>query len=101
MKGPRRRRDDRPLDAIASEDAHALYVDALAAGDVRESERRGDSTAYAVCKVENGIGDSGWVVLSATGHSWEGIEVSASMVFDTEDEAVAHASDRFQPKRKR
>ena len=53
MRGPRRRRDDRSLDAIASEDAHALYVDALAAGDVRESERRGDSTAYAVRKVEN------------------------------------------------
>ncbi len=74
--------DARPLEQIARVDVESLYERALDSGAVRSFEEDEDAPAYAICPIENGVGDKGWVVLSVTGSSWEGLSYSVHDVYE-------------------
>ena len=87
--------DDRSLSEIVDDDTQYLYERALDQGDVMTFDEDPEAAAHAVCEVENGLGDRGWVVISARGSSWEGLRYDTSGVFDTEDKARECQESRY------
>ncbi len=80
--------DGRSIADIAGDDTDDVYSSAFDNGDIRtfDSEVE-DAHAHAVCPIENEIGCKGWAVISAKGHSWEGITCWLDDVFATEEAA--------------
>jgi hypothetical protein len=84
-------KDARSLDEIVAEETEELYVSALDAGECHRFEDDEEARVHAVCFVSNEVGDEGWVVISASGSSWEGLQYDTSSVYDTHKEAEDHA----------
>jgi hypothetical protein len=87
-------RDDRSLEEIVNGDRETYYTRALDAGACYRYDEDEDAPTHAVAFVANGRGERGWFVISANGHSWEGLEYEVSYVFETRDEAVSYALGR-------
>jgi hypothetical protein len=92
--------DARPLAEIARSSMADLYRRALRYGAVSKFEEDDDAPAHAVCFVSNSLGEHGWVVVTAGGYSWEGLDFEVSEVFPTPEQATRQmhcniATDEF------
>ncbi len=82
--------DARSISDIASDDTDEIYASAFDSGDIETFDCEvEDACAHAVCPIENEIGCRGWAVISAKGHSWEGISCWLDDVFATKEAAFS------------
>ena len=87
--------ENRPLWEIAQDDVASLYERALDSGRVSTFEEDEDAPAYALCFLENSKGEKGWVIITAQGHSWEGLRYDVSEIFEKRKEAEGEIASRL------